>query len=130
MVSRRARGRGKCRLKKGDSVMVMTGRDRGKIGKVLSVQVQAGRVMIEKINIVKRHTKPTQKNKQGGILEREAPMAISNVMPYCEAIQKPSRIRMKLFDDGRKVRVYQSRLMNLWIKNDEEKRRRLAKYSK
>lgn len=107
MVSRRERGRGKCRLKKGDSVMVMTGRDRGKIGKVLSVQVQAGRVMVEKINIVKRHTKPTQKNKQGGILEREAPMAISNVMPYCEAIQKPSRIRMKLFDDGRKVRVYQ-----------------------
>ncbi len=99
--------RGRCRLKKGDSVMVIAGRDRGKIGKILSVQVDAGRVMVEKINIVKRHTKPTQKNKQGGILEREAPLAISNVMPYCEAIQKPSRIRMKKFDDGRKVRVYQ-----------------------
>lgn len=99
--------RGKCRLKKGDAVIVIAGRDRGKIGKILSVQVQAGRVMVEKINIVKRHTKPTQKNKQGGILEREAPMAISNVLPYCEAIQKPSRIRMKIFDDGRKVRVYQ-----------------------
>ena len=98
---------GKCRMKKGDSVMVIAGRDRGKIGKILSVEIASGRVMVEKINIVKRHTKPTQQNKQGGILEKEAPLAISNVMPYCEAIQKPSRIQMKLFDDGRKVRVYQ-----------------------
>ncbi len=87
--------------------MVIAGRDRGKVGKILSVQSQAGRVSVEKINIVKRHTKPTQKNKQGGILEKEAAMAISNVMPYCEAIKKPSRTRMKIFDDGRKVRVYQ-----------------------
>ena len=107
IVKRKVGDRGRCRLKKGDSVMVIAGRDRGKIGKILSVQVEAGRVMVEKINIVKRHTKPTQKNKQGGILEREAPLAISNVMPYCEAIQKPSRIRIKQFDDGRKIRVYQ-----------------------
>lgn len=100
-------GAGKCRLKKGDSVMVIAGRDRGKIGKILSVQVQAGRVIVEKINIIKRHTKPTQKNKQGGILEKEASMDLSNVMPYCESIQKPSRIRMKVLNDGRKVRVYQ-----------------------
>ncbi len=100
-------GSTKCRLKKGDSVIVITGRDRGKIGKILSVQVQAGRVLVEKINIIKRHTKPTQKNKQGGILEKEASMALSNVMPYCESIQKPSRIRMKILNDGRKVRVYQ-----------------------
>ncbi len=98
---------GRSRLKKGDSVMVIAGRDRGKIGKILSVELDSGRVMVEKINIVKRHTKPTQQNKQGGILEKEAPLAISNVMPYCEAIQKPSRIQMKMFDDGRKVRVYQ-----------------------
>ncbi len=99
--------RGKCRIKKGDTVIVITGRDRGKTGKVLGVQVAARRLTVEKINIVKRHTKPTQKNKQGGILEREAPMAISNVMPYSESLQKPSRTRMKTFEDGRKVRVFQ-----------------------
>jgi large subunit ribosomal protein L24 len=57
--------------------------------------------------MIKRHTKPNAKNKQGGILEREGSIAISNVMVYCEAVQKPSRIRMKTFEDGRKVRVYQ-----------------------
>ncbi len=107
LTKRADSSKGRCRLKKGDSVMVIAGRDRGKTGKILSVQVDSGRVMVEKINIVKRHTKPTQKNKQGGILEREAPLAISNVMPYCDAIQKPSRIRIKKLDDGRKVRVYQ-----------------------
>ncbi|GJL56535.1 MAG: 50S ribosomal protein L24 [Nitrospirales bacterium] len=106
-MSQGVRDRGKCRIKKGDTVMVIAGRDRGKIGKVLSVSIRAGRVMVEKINIVKRHTKPTQKNKQGGILEKEASMAISNVMPYCEALKKPSRTRMKILEDGRKIRVYQ-----------------------
>jgi large subunit ribosomal protein L24 len=56
---------------------------------------------------MKRHTKPNAKNKQGGILEREGTIAISNVMAYCESVQKPSRVRMKTFEDGRKVRVYQ-----------------------
>ena len=87
--------------------MIMAGRERGKMGKVLQINVRRGRVTVEKLNIVKRHTKPTQKNRQGGILEREAPIAISNVMPYCEAVQKPSRIRMKVFEGGRKVRVFQ-----------------------
>jgi large subunit ribosomal protein L24 len=98
---------GKCRIKKGDTVMVMTGRERGKMGKVLHINARQGRVTVEKLNIVKRHTKPSQKNRQGGILEREAPLAISNVMPYCETVQKPSRIRMKIFEGGRKVRVFQ-----------------------
>lgn len=99
--------RGKCCIKKGDTVMVVTGRERGKMGKVLKIDLQQGRVTVEKLNIVKRHTKPTQKNRQGGILEREAPLAISNVMPYCETVQKPSRIRIKLFEGGRKVRIFQ-----------------------
>ena len=98
---------GKCRIKKGDTVMVVAGRERGKMGKVLHINSREGRVTVEKLNIVKRHTKPSQKNRQGGILEREAPLAISNVMPYCEAVQKPSRIRMKIFEGGRKVRVFQ-----------------------
>ena len=87
--------------------MVIAGRERGKVGKILHVQLKNGRVTVEKLNIMKRHTKPSQKNRQGGILEREGPIALSNVMPYCDAVHKPSRIRMKVFEDGRKVRVYQ-----------------------
>ena len=98
---------GKFRIKKGDTVMVITGKERGKTGKVLQVQGKNARVTVEKLNIIKRHTKPNAKNKQGGILEREGSMAISNVMVFCESAQKPSRIKMKTFDDGRKVRVYQ-----------------------
>ena len=88
-------------------VMVIAGKERGKTGKILEVLTKNGRVTVEKLNIVKRHTKPNAKNKQGGILEREGTIAISNVMAYCESIQKASRIRMKTFEDGRKVRVYQ-----------------------
>jgi large subunit ribosomal protein L24 len=98
---------GKFRMKKGDVVMVIAGKERGKTGKVLRVEKSKGRVTVEKLNIIKRHTKPNAKNRQGGILEREGPIAISNVMPFCESVKKPSRIKMKVFDDGRKVRVYQ-----------------------
>jgi len=98
---------GKFKLKKGDMVMVVAGKERGKSGKVLHVDRRVGRVTVEKLNIVKRHTKPNAKNRQGGILEREGLIAISNVMPFCEALQKPSRIQMKVFEDGRKARVYQ-----------------------
>ncbi len=97
----------KFRIKKGDTIMVVAGKERGKTGKVLQVLTKGGRVTVEKLNIMKRHTKPNAKNKQGGILEREGSIAISNVMAYCESIQKPSRVKMKTFDDGRKVRVYQ-----------------------
>ncbi len=98
---------GKHRIKKGDMVMVIAGKERGKTGKILGVSTKNGRVTVEKLNIIKRHTKPNAKNKQGGILEREGTIAISNVMAYCESIQKASRIRMKTFEDGRKVRIYQ-----------------------
>ncbi len=98
---------GKYRIKKGDIVMVIAGKEKGKTGKVLEVLPVKGRVTVEKLNIIKRHTKPNAKNKQGGILEREGTIAISNVMAYCESVQKPSRVRMKTFEDGRKVRVYQ-----------------------
>ncbi|MBI3805929.1 MAG: 50S ribosomal protein L24, partial [Nitrospirae bacterium] len=69
----------KNRIRKGDVVVVIAGRDRGKSGKVLSVDPGAGKVVVEKLNMIKRHTKPNQKVKQGGILEREAPFAVSNV---------------------------------------------------
>ena len=95
----------KTRIKKGDTVMVIAGREKGKTGKVLSVFPSMGKVTVEKLNIVKRHSKPTQKHKQGGILEREAPFSISNVMIYSQGVQKASRVGIKLLDDGRRVRV-------------------------
>ncbi len=94
----------KSRIRKGDTVVVIAGRDRGKSGKVLSVDPGAGKVVVEKLNMIKRHTKPNQKVKQGGILEREAPLAISNVMYLCPVTQKPTRLGVRTLADGRRVR--------------------------
>jgi large subunit ribosomal protein L24 len=95
----------KSKIKKGDTVMVIAGRERGKTGKVLSIQLADGKVTVEKLNVIKRHTKPSQKNRQGGILEREAPFAISNVMLFCGNCTKPVRIGIKALEDGRRVRI-------------------------
>jgi len=94
----------KSRIRKGDTVVVISGRERGKTGKVLSVDLGAGKVIVEKLNIIKRHTKPNQKAKQGGILEREAPLQISNVMFFCPVMQKPTRVGVRTAEDGRRVR--------------------------
>lgn len=95
----------KVTFKKGDTVMVIAGRERGKSGKVLSLQRENGTLIVEKLNMIKRHTKPSSKNRQGGILEREAPVAISNVMLYCANCQKPVRVGIKVLEDGRRGRV-------------------------
>lgn len=94
----------KSRIRKGDTVVVIAGRDRGKSGKVLSIDLGAGKVIVEKLNIIKRHTKPNQKIKQGGIMEKEAPLPISNVMYLCPVTQKPTRIGIRVQADGRRVR--------------------------
>lgn len=94
----------KSRIRKGDTVVVISGRESGKSGKVLSVDLEKGKLIVEKLNLIKRHTKPNQKVKQGGILEREAPIAISNVMFLCPVSQKPTRLGMRKLDDGRRVR--------------------------
>ena len=94
----------KSRIRKGDTVVVVSGRERGKTGKVLSIDLRAGKVIVEKLNIIKRHTKPNQKVKQGGILEREAPLPISNVMFFCPVTQKATRVGIRLLEDGRRVR--------------------------
>ena len=95
----------KCHVRKGDTVVVIAGKDRGKSGKVLGVFRLDGKVTVERINIIKRHTKPTQQNRQGGILEREAPIHLSNVMLYCSTCQKPTRVGTKTLTDGSRVRV-------------------------
>ena len=95
----------KTKIRKGDTVVVVTGRERGKSGKVLSVDTINGKVLVEKLNMIKRHTKPNQKLRQGGILEREAPLAISNVMFLCPVAKKPTRLVVKRQEDGRRARL-------------------------
>ena len=95
-------------LRKGDMVLVIAGdtRDHGKRGKILSVDRVKDRVMVEGVNLIKRHTKPSSSNQQGGIVEKEAPVHASNIMPWCESAGKPSRIIMKTLEDGTRVRTY------------------------
>jgi large subunit ribosomal protein L24 len=95
----------KAKLKKGDTVMVIAGAERGKTGKVLSVHPAERTVVVEKLNIIKRHTKPNQKVRQGGILEREAPIAISNVMYFNANLNRPVRVGIKVTESGQRVRV-------------------------
>jgi large subunit ribosomal protein L24 len=92
-------------LKKEDKVKIITGKDKGKIGKVLKVNRKKQRVLIENVNIIKRHQRPSAQNRQGGIIETEAPLDWSNVMLMCNKCVKPVRIKMQQLDDGKKVRV-------------------------
>jgi large subunit ribosomal protein L24 len=92
-------------VRRGDLVGVITGRERGKRGKVLRVLTAKGRVLIEHVNMIKRHQRPTQKLRQGGIIEREGALALSNVLPICSRCDKPSRTGTKVLGDGRKMRV-------------------------
>ncbi|MFH1124932.1 MAG: 50S ribosomal protein L24 [Pseudomonadota bacterium] len=92
-------------IKKNDKVIVLSGKEKGKIGAVLKVDSEKGRVLVEKINMVKRHTRPGGKTAQGGIVEKEAPMHISNLMLVCNKCAEPSRIAKRILEDGSKVRV-------------------------
>ncbi|HBK81768.1 MAG TPA: 50S ribosomal protein L24 [Nitrospinae bacterium] len=99
--------RSKTHVKKGDTVEVIAGREKGKRGKILHVLKGENRVIVEKINMMKRHTKASQNNQQGGIIEREGKIHISNVMPVDPISGKPSRVSRKLLEDGTRVRVIQ-----------------------
>lgn len=91
------------RIKKGDTVEVIQGKERGKRGKVLHVLRSEGRVVVERVNFIKRHVRPSQKNPQGGIIEREGSMDISNVQLVCPSCGKPTRVGVR-FDGGTKSR--------------------------
>ena len=95
----------KIKIRRGDTVMVLTGRERGKRGKVLRVMPTASRVLVEHVNMIKKHQRPTQKLRQGGIIEREGPIHLSNVQVVCGRCNRPSRTGVKILDDGRKTRV-------------------------
>ena len=93
---------------KNDNVLVVSGNYKGKKGKVLKVFPKDNRVIVEGVNFIKRHTRPTQKNQQGGIVEKEAPIHVSNLMVVCPKCDTPSRLGRKILEDGKKVRVCRS----------------------
>lgn len=92
-------------IRKNDSVMVISGKERGKTGKVLRVNPKEDAVIIERINVVKRHTKPRGPQQAGGIIEKEASIPASNIMIMCDKCNAPVRIGRKILADGNKVRV-------------------------
>ena len=96
----------KLKIKKGDQVLVIAGRDRGTRAKVLRVDHGAGKAIVEQVNLVKKHTRPNpQKQIQGGILEKEAPIELSNLMVICPETDKPTRVGRKVLEgqDGKKI---------------------------
>ena len=92
-------------IKKDDKVKIIAGKDKGKIGKILKVIRKKNRVLVENINIVKRHTRPSATNRQGGIVEGESPIHWTNIMLMCGKCVKPVRIKMQRLEDGKKVRI-------------------------
>lgn len=92
-------------VKKGDKVKVLSGNERGKSGKILKVFTGSERAIVEGLNMIKRHTRPSQKNQQGGIIEREAPMHISNLRLICPGCSKATGVRRERDADGRLRRV-------------------------
>ncbi|MEC7130220.1 MAG: 50S ribosomal protein L24 [Planctomycetota bacterium] len=90
-------------VKKGDQVIITAGNDRGRTGEILSVDAEGDRVVVSGINVRKRHLKPTQTRPQGGVIEQEMPIHISNVSPVVDG--KPTRVRFETRPDGSKVRV-------------------------
>ncbi len=92
------------KIRKNDTVKVMAGKDKGKSGKVLRVIPKKNQIIAEGINFVKRHTRKSQKDQQGGIVQREAPINASNLMIVCTRCNKPTRIQITILSDGTKTR--------------------------
>jgi large subunit ribosomal protein L24 len=92
-------------VRRGDMVGVIAGKERGKRGKILRVISDKGRVLVEHVNMIKKHQRPTAKLRQGGIIEREGPLAISNVLLICSRCDRPVRSGIKVLGDERKIRV-------------------------
>ncbi|KGK89291.1 MULTISPECIES: 50S ribosomal protein L24 [Clostridium] len=95
----------KIHVRKQDTVMVISGKDKGKIGEVVSVLPKTNKVLVKGVNLITKHQKPSKENMQGGIVHKEAPIYSSKVMLYCTKCKSVTRISHKLLDDGTKVRV-------------------------
>ena len=100
--------KGQTYLKRNDQVEVIAGKDKGRVGKILKVFPDKGRALVERINMVKRHTKGTEMNQQGQIVKREASIHVSNLQLICQECTKTGRIGKKLLEDGTKVRFCKS----------------------
>ena len=98
------RSRPRIEIRKNDTVMVMTGKDRGHVGRVVNVYPDRGRVQVEGAALAKRHTRPTRQNQQGGILDKEMPIDVSNVQIVCSSCGQPTRIGHRI-DGDTKVRI-------------------------
>ena len=94
----------KVHVKKNDTVMVIAGKDKGKSGRVLRLIPKKDRAIVEKVNMIKRHLKPSAQARQGGILEKESPIHVSNLMVICTKCTDPTRVGYRILDDERKVR--------------------------
>jgi len=92
-------------IKKSDKVIVLAGKEQGKIGNVLKVDAVKGRAIVEKVNMVKRHSRTGSKGSKGGIIEKEAPIHISNLMLICNKCAEPTRIGTRILEDQSRVRV-------------------------
>lgn len=97
--------RHKIHIKKNDKVMVVSGKEKGKVGKILKVLPEKNRVIVEKVNYIKRHTRPGGKVSKGGIIEKEAPLHVSNVMLICGKCTDPVRVGYQRPTDGKAIRV-------------------------
>ena len=95
----------KVHVKTGDTVVILSGKDKGKKGKVLEVSPKEGKVIVEGLNIATKHVKPRRRGEQGGIVSAEAAMYASKVQSVCPKCGKPTRIAHKILEDGTKVRV-------------------------
>ncbi|HUL00564.1 MAG TPA: 50S ribosomal protein L24 [Nitrospirota bacterium] len=95
-------------IKKNDTVVVVTGKEKGKRGRVLEVYPSENRLLIEKLNMIKRHTRPNQQLKQGGIVEKESPIAASNTKLICPRCDKPTAVSRQTQGDGTRARVCRS----------------------
>lgn len=93
------------KLKKGDTVEVLKGKDRGKKGKVIKIFAESNKALVEAINMVKKHRRQTRQDQQGGIVQIEAPIALSNLMVICKSCNKAARIGFVITKDGQKQRV-------------------------
>ena len=95
----------KMSIKQGDKVIVLSGKDKGKIGEVLTAMPAQGKVIVQGVNVCSRHTKPRKQGDEGGIIQKEAPLYACKVMRVCPKCEKPTRPAHKLLADGKKVRV-------------------------
>jgi len=93
------------RLRKGDEVVVIAGKEKGKKGKIKAISLEHNRVVVEGLNLIKRHQRPTPRNPQGGIIEKEAPIHASNVMPIDPKTGKGTRVKFKVLENGKKIRL-------------------------